>query len=338
MSLRFQSFRNTRVPHLRLLPVPEPLLDLFPASEAPPDYSVASGFEVVRQFAPWESASNWHPALNEADVPSSIRHKSVEARAWEMKIGKGGPIYSIFSSFGEAMPPRPEVSAWVNEIWRAVILDTEKLGQQDIALTGANFVHQSGIYVNTDRDPVLSGPFYSPLLSQDVNDASRSYTVLNWGQIADAPSIHRAGALFYTRLRDLGEGVIEATWLVYNFGDDNFNDLACPWGGVRTSVFPELVLSRPDGTPRFYTPWGFGYPGSHVAARTTGGWAAATTNAADPDAYALGLVFGLDSTFEEQMRRKQEGDDYYQFGEQEIYSSGNEPPRAPRLYGPGSRI
>lgn len=61
---------------------------------------------------------------------------------------------------------------------------------------------------------------------------------------------------------------------------------------MRTSVFPEHVVSNPDGSYRFFTPWNYGSPGCRIHFEDTGGWAAATQNAENPHSYAIGVVFG----------------------------------------------
>ena len=126
---------------------------------------------------------------------------------------------------------------------------------------------------------------------------------MNWGQVPTA-SIHRGDVLFSTQLRDLGAGVIEISYLCFNFGDFPLNGLNTPWGGVRTSVFPELVLSQPDGGYRFRTPFSIAERGTYGDIAKTGGWAAATQNAANPAAFALGLVFGRDLHWPEQAQLK----------------------------------
>jgi hypothetical protein len=126
---------------------------------------------------------------------------------------------------------------------------------------------------------------------------------MNWGQVPTA-SIHRSDVLFTTRFRDLGAGVIEISYLCFNFGSFPLNGLNTPWGGVRTSVFPELVLSQPDGGYRFSTPFSIAERGSYRDIGKTGGWAAATQNAANPAAFSLGLVFGRDLHWPEQEKLK----------------------------------
>jgi hypothetical protein len=149
------------------------------------------------------------------------------------------------------------------------------------------------------EEHVPPAPFYSPLLADAYCPERRSYAVLSWGQIP-TPSIHRSGALFAAQFRDLGTGAIEVTYVCFNFADDPITSLDTPWGGVRTSVFPELVLAGKTGAYQFHTPYSGDMRGYYSDIKDTGGWAAGTQNAADPHAFALGLVFGNDQHWAEQ--------------------------------------
>lgn len=157
------------------------------------------------------------------------------------------------------------------------------------------------MYVGKQQTFSPKSPFYAPLLATREDAAACSYAVMNWGQVPTA-SIHRSDVLFATQVRDLGAGVIEMSYLCFNFGHFPLNGLNTPWGGVRTSVFLELVLSQPDGSYRFHTPFSIAERGSYGDIAKTGGWAAATQNAANPAAFAVGLVFGRDLHWPEQLK------------------------------------
>jgi len=288
-------------------PAASPLLDVFPASKSPTFYERPSEFAVSRQFRPGARRSEWAEGVDEQAVfHASLTHKSTSERCWEMRVGKGGQIYSLFSSFGEAMPPQSVLSPFVDEVWQMVAINSDlldrmpELGKSKIREESNSYIHQSGMYVDKKDQPLSpKKPFYAPLLATREDAASRSYAVMNWGQVPTA-SIHRSDVLFTTQFRDLGAGVIEMSYLCFNFGNFPLNGLNTPWGGVRTSVFPELVLSQPDGSYRFHTPFSIDTPGTHGDIAKTGGWAAATQNAANPAAYSLGLVFGRDRHWPEQ--------------------------------------
>jgi len=90
----------------------DPILNVFPYSKAPTFYGKKSELVVRRQFQPWARNSKWHPEVDEKSVfHARLQHKSVEERCWEIGIGKGGQMYSVCSSFGEAMPPQKPMRA-----------------------------------------------------------------------------------------------------------------------------------------------------------------------------------------------------------------------------------
>jgi len=288
-------------------PAASPLLDVFPASKAPTFFEKPSEFVVSQQFRPGSKRSQWADGVDERAVfHAYLTHKSTSERSWELRLGKGGQIYSVVSSFGEAMPPQSALAPFVDEVWQMVAINSDlldrmpELGTSRIREESNSYIHQSGMYVDKKDQPLSpKKPFYAPLLATHEDAASRSYAVMNWGQVPTA-SIHRSDVLFTTQFRDLGAGVIEMSYLCFNFGNFPLNGLNTPWGGVRTSVFPELVLSQPDGSYRFHTPFSIDTPGTHDDIAKTGGWAAATQNATNPAAYSLGIVFGRDLHWPEQ--------------------------------------
>ncbi len=279
-------------------PAQETLLQLFPESTAPTTFEKQSETVLLKDLSWWERVKNWHPELDEQSVfHAAIQHRSVTERSWELGIGKGGQIYSMYSTFGEAMAPSQPESQWNDEVWQFTTIYERLLGRDLPDSPGdatrmkyANaFVHQSGVYTKEKG----SKPFYSPILAEYFDEEERSYSILSWGQIP-SPSINRSGILVYTKYRDLGAGVIEMTYVIYNFEDEPMTNLG-PWGGVRTSVFPEHVISNPDGSYRYFTPWSYGYDrleGCRINFEDTGGWAAVTANADDPHSHAIGVVFG----------------------------------------------
>ena len=312
-----QSHKQTRalIAALLFAPLtarPEPalaasaLLDVFPAAKAPTFYEQPSEFVVSRQFRPGTSRSQWAAGVDERAVfHAYLTHKSTAERSWELRLGQGGQLYSIVSSFGEAMPPQSVLAPFVDEVWQMVAINSDlldrmpELGKSRIREESNSYIHQSGMYVGKPQTYSPKTPFYAPLMATREDAAARSYAVMNWGQVPTA-SIHRGDVLFSTQFRDLGAGVIEISYLCFNFGDFPLNGLNTPWGGVRTSLFPELVLSQPDGGYRFHTPFSIADRGTHGDIAKTGGWAAATQNAANPAAFALGLVFGRDLHWPEQ--------------------------------------
>ena len=77
-----------------------PLLDLFPKSNAPTFHDKPSEFVVSTQYSPNQRRpSHWTEGVDEKPVfHAYLTHKSTAERSWELRIGKGGQIYSIVSS------------------------------------------------------------------------------------------------------------------------------------------------------------------------------------------------------------------------------------------------
>jgi hypothetical protein len=304
------------------------LLDVFPASKAPTFLTTPSEFVVSKQYSPWHRVpSRWAEGVDEAPVfHAYLTHQSSGERSWELRIGKGGQIYSIVSSFGEAMPPQGLNARFNDEVWQMVLFSNDAVDYDLDKGPGAirdevnSFVHQSGLYVGRKQKFTPEQAFYCPLVASHWDEKARTYTMINWG-LCPTISINRSDVLFAVQFRDLGAGVIELNHLCYNFGDIAYQTCATMWGGVRTSVFPELVLSKPDGSYRFHTPFGIGSKDSYTDIINTGGWAAATQNAANPSAYALGLVFGRDPHWPEQRALLHSGKPAWQ--------------RSPTVYGAG---
>lgn len=289
------------------------LLDLFPKSEAPTFLDKPSEFVVSHQFSPGSRKSRWVEGVDERPVfHAYITHKSTAERSWELRVGKGGQIYSIVSSFGEAMPPQRVMSPFNDEVWQMVAFSDEvvdynlDLGKGRIRDEVNSFIHQSGLYVGRPQKFSPTKPFYCPLLATHRNEAARTYGMINWGLVPTI-SVNRSDVLFAMQVRDLGAGVIELSYLCFNFGTYPLHTLATSWGGVRTSVFPELVLANPDGSYRFHTPYSLDSKDVYVNIIDTGGWAGATQNAANPASFALGLVFGRDPRWPEQRKLKHSG-------------------------------
>jgi len=225
----------------------DPLLSIFRDSAAPTFLEKESELVLERGFRQWERNSHWHPDIDEQTVYlCRMQHRCVEERSWEIGIGKGGHIYSIVSSFGEAMPPQTPEAPWMDEAWQMTTIYEHLLGRDLHERTNdANsFVHQSGIYV-LEED---AHPFYSPMLTESFDPKRRAWSGVCWGQIPTA-SVNRSGVLIYANYRDMGAGVIEITWLTVNFEPEPLTNLGA-WGGVRTSKFPEQTPTAPTGITR----------------------------------------------------------------------------------------
>ncbi|THF75254.1 S-layer homology domain-containing protein [Cohnella fermenti] len=236
------------------------------------------------------SGTKWNEAADESLVfQSSIKHMQDGDKSWELRIGKGGQIYSLDTAIGELMPPQTANNVFMDEVIQPVSISYDKHNpDQEPTMY---FIHGSGVYYK--NDPILTKPFYDPMLAAQWNPQDSSYATIAWGQNAQIPSIWRSGLLYYTKVRDAGDGVIEVSYVLNNFGTDTIDDISIPWGGVRKSALPDHIIGNVSGG---YDRAGGVYTQLKPASET-GGWAAMTQNADDPDSFALATVFGRDSKY-----------------------------------------
>ncbi|MFT4544089.1 MAG: hypothetical protein ACI9UR_000640 [Bacteroidia bacterium] len=178
------------------------------------------------------------------------------SHSFQLRVGKGGHLYSFRGEFGESVPPqwRPSnwvqptygggtsYAPWVDEVWQLVCVD----GELNTPPDSSYFIHQSGVYLKT---PEQTEPFYSPILAEYFNEADQSYAVVNWGQQAHTEDLASSGytsnLLYYTKYKSIGQGIVQVDNLIYNFGSDNINFLNAPWGGVRNSNLEHFFISTP---------------------------------------------------------------------------------------------
>ena len=156
------------------------------------------------------------------------------------------------------------------------------------------FVHQAGTY---RHDKALSKVFYAPPLAHAWDAQTKCYAHVSWGQQPSTPSINKSGLLNYTSYRDLGDGVIEVTYVMVNFGEDTFDNINMPWGGFRTSTLPQQWLSNVDGSP-LPLPLDTSYATGLKNLKDTGGYFMCSQDK-DEAHYAQSIVFGQDRNFPE---------------------------------------
>jgi len=267
------------------------ILDVFPAG-GPPNGDGSTACTTA--FRP--SGSTWAPGLDERSVfHARLEHKGTPP--WRLGVGKGGQIYSLVGPFGESVPPQAHQGApWIDEVWQIVSVSHAVHNPDRFPgrhAPAAYYIHQAGTYM---RDAVRQTPFYSPLLGSEYDPDRRALRVVNWGQHAHVPTLHRSGLLYYSQFRDVGEGVVEITYVIHNFGKDTLDYFNTPWGGVRRSILPVHLLAEPDGTvQRIGGSFGSSHgPPTLRNVGDTGGWAVFAQDGDAPDRPALGVVFGRD--------------------------------------------
>ncbi len=272
---------------LSLFAADNQFFNLFPQSPAIPGLSYSGQLAYSQTYTP--SGSTWAPGLDEHEVFfAGLKHAESSDNSWEVRIGKGGQLYSIRGLFGESQAPQGQPNAhWIDQVFQFIGVNSALNGS---TAGHAYFVHQAGDYLD---DPILKSTFYSPMLANSFDAASNAAYALNWGQQAHIPDVNRSGLLYYERVKDLGSGVIELTYVVYNFGTDVIDYQDSPWGGVRKSVLPVTLGSNPDGSSKVISAL-FG-AGTFYNLNASGGWIAWTQNATNPSSPALALVVGKDT-------------------------------------------
>ena len=252
--------------------------------------ATAGGFNFTSTTTLDLSGSNWGFGVNETDVyHAALTHTQTGVpanRNWEIRIGRGGQIYSIRSEVGEIVPPQSFSRPYNDEVFQAISVDTSTRATGGQAV----FYHQSGYYV--DRRNVAR-PTFAPLLASSAAEPN-SWSTLSLAVQANTESNPQrpGGLLNYQRTRDLGGGVIEVTHSIYNFGTRRINFHNLPWGGVRKTVFDNMLVSNPNGgfTDRQIDDFDVS-ANQVITVDNTGGWAAFTEGTAGTDR-GLAYVFG----------------------------------------------
>lgn len=247
----------------------------------------------------------WGQECNEEDVYlARLNHTAGVDDSWDLRIGKGGQIYSFIGPYGEGVPPSYSnhgfnSSRWNDEVWQPVSVSSYYNNSDVFPNTDTNlitdniksmkyFIHGAGTYIN---DKIQDGTFYSPLMASFYDETDRSYYVTNWGQQAHVPSLYKSGLLYTTKYKDIGEGILEVTYIIQNFGKDVQNHLNMPWGGVRSSNLRGQFISLPDNSLEISTAntaTGAGL----MDIDDTGGYFIFASDTLSETSPSLGLVFG----------------------------------------------
>lgn len=297
------------------------LLKVFPPSTF--EATNSGRTTLTHRFSP--SKGPWAKGLDERNVfHGSITHEQDAANSFELRVGVGGQIYSLVGPFGESVPPswraQGPTSPWNDEVWQFVAVCTRYNKVRDLPdwleaakpYSTSYFIHNSGCYMKGDKAAINN--LYCPLLATEFKTEARSIRMLNWGLVPQMQTIHRSPLLFYTQVRDAGDGVIELTWVVHNFSvrdDVVFDHLNAPWGGTRVSNLPLNYVSTPSGNliledidnEKFAN-------GGNV--RKTGGFAIASADTKQTSP-SLALVYGLDQHLERETAKRKNGLPHTQF-------------------------
>ncbi|RYE13526.1 MAG: hypothetical protein EOP51_29635 [Sphingobacteriales bacterium] len=202
------------------------------------------------------------------------------------------------TSIGEIAPPQNPDHAWVDDTFLLTSYQYDLQQPNSAGVDGlVPFIHQCGMYPGIDAAFQQGKQFWAPLVSENWDAANDQYSTVSLGMISNGPAFNRADVLMYQRTRDIGGGVFEITYVAYNYNSSYttspmgyVTDIA-PWGGVRTSALPNLLLSKPDQTTILANQQ-YASPGTVLNTYDTGGWVAATVDPTKQNSYTMAMVFG----------------------------------------------
>jgi hypothetical protein len=303
---------------------PAVVLDVFPASAVALPEAQRGWTKMTSAYYP--SDSSWTLGLDERWVfLHEVEHRQDEHNSFSLRIGKGGQIYSLRGAFGESVPPSRPKSPWNDEVWQFVAVcskyngnllktghlpDETKAAIKRLPYQRSYFVHNSGAYI-PEGGPLRN--LYCPLLGAAAPPGGRIYRTVNWGLVPQVKTMHRSPVLYYGQTRDVGDGVIELTWVVHNFStreDIVFNWLNAPWGGTRKTRLPVHCLSKPDDS--LIDRRTMAKVAGAIDVRKTGGWNLSSASEA-PDSPSLALVFGRDRHLEAELEKAAKGQPHVQY-------------------------
>ena len=274
-----------------------------------PAYTGSSIF--TSEYQP--SGSYWDEDCDEEDVfLARLIHKEADSVHWNLGVGRAGIIYSFIGPYGEGVPPQIHGSGdfnlapWIDEVWQIVSVNTQLNNNERLpAPPGSTlattvrsmpyFIHGAGAYRNDTMFTRVPAPFYSPLMASWYKQQEKALYTTNWGTQAHIPSLHKSQLLYTYKYKDLGNGILENTLVIQNFGEDQVHYHNMPWGGVRASNLPQVWVSKPDHSlERSYKTFGGDDPGILSSLDLTGGYMIWTAEGDSEDRPALAIVYGLE--------------------------------------------
>jgi hypothetical protein len=214
----------------------------------------------------------------------SLVHTQDEFTSWELRIGKGSQIYAIGTSRGQMIGQQVPDGVWIDRVLMTVAVASAKNSAEQ-----PYFIHQAGTY--KDADQGMTYPFWSPMFGVQDDVAAATYRTVVWPQqahvYADIP--WRSDVLLQQHVRDVGDGIVEITYVYTNYGEDTLDFIDLPWSGFARNAVPNYAESGAD----------FGWTWAeiadwldHIVPNTkTAGWVALAEQKA-LGSFALGIVYG----------------------------------------------
>lgn len=238
-------------------------------------------------LAPGETACN----IGESAVYlTSLVHTQDDDHRWQLRIGNGSQIYSIRTKIageliGAQACAESHPGPWVDRVLQFVLVDSSKHSAPKKC-----FIHQAGTYEAPSLG--LNTPFWSPLLGRRSEPDTATFRTLVWPQQAHVYQdiAWQSQVLAQQIVRDVGDGIIEVTYVITNFGAYTFDHTNMPWSGFTRQSIPHYVLSTPNGGRSWYEP-GTPWDQNMIPYNDTNGWVAMVQEKSQ-SAWGLGVVFG----------------------------------------------
>ncbi|GAQ83807.1 hypothetical protein KFL_001630050 [Klebsormidium nitens] len=206
---------------------------------------------------------------------------------WELRIGPSGHVYSIKTSTSggaELVCCQASQTQWMDRVLQSCV--------SDLRYPGAYTLQQAGSYPQKSPNPF---PLYSPNLGVSTGALDRGISVVTLPQQAQIYERDLADKNFWQwvllqqHLRDIGNGIVELTYVFHNFGPFDLQFVDAPWGGFKFSQFPQYAVGEKTGGYHFEDhsgAWEYTPP----ADSSSGGWMA-FAKTQDAAADAIGIVY-----------------------------------------------
>lgn len=212
-------------------------------------------------------------------------------------------MYSFYGRYGEVIPPniRPE-APFMDEVWQNVAVDHS---QHNPAAGKNYFIHQAGAYLRRNE---IQRPFFSPTLAVSCQNATGTNglcMVASYGTQAHIPTTFASSVIYFTRYINCGNGVIEVTSMLYNHAkhfvrNHTLDHMNIPWGGVRTSTLPDMLVTKPDDLSSLENLKPLPTFGAVLSLPDTGGYTVFATSERKDDKFSLPFVMKEEQVDEQQ--------------------------------------
>ncbi|WP_034230290.1 galactose-binding domain-containing protein, partial [Aquimarina pacifica] len=257
----------------------------------------SSGFSFTKEFS--NSGSYWKYDNPETDLylaKLSYEDPNNPDLSYDARLSTGGNIYSFRTVSGECIPPQHGTesanyegimrTAWTEAVWHVVATDVEQ-NQIDQYM-----LHQGGAYGNIPETDYY--PFYGFQIADYYDNTTQEYSTASWLQIGHPKATVNSGLiteiLIWTKYRNIGNGVIQVDYALYNFGDGTVGRVNSPYICTRESTHPNIFLSNPDNS---YVEREGNWTQGFFNNSTTNGWIGYSSNSAGTQP-SYGFVFNND--------------------------------------------